>query len=86
MDPGRRRRPSSTPRWAWRNRRPDVRKSRFRPDAARATRTGWCSAGRPFFSAHHNIEGSPMEAERSNAIRSQLEDLTTRVVELRRYL
>ncbi|WP_204732380.1 peptide chain release factor 2 [Hydrogenophaga laconesensis] len=27
-----------------------------------------------------------MEAERSNAIRSQLEDLTTRVVELRRYL
>jgi hypothetical protein len=28
----------------------------------------------------------PMEAERSNAIRSQLEDLTTRVVELRRYL
>jgi hypothetical protein len=29
---------------------------------------------------------NPMEAERSNAIRSQLEDLTTRVVELRRYL
>ncbi len=28
----------------------------------------------------------PMEAERSNAIRTQLEDLTTRVVELRRYL
>jgi hypothetical protein len=28
----------------------------------------------------------PMEAERSNTIRSQLEDLTTRVVELRRYL
>jgi len=27
-----------------------------------------------------------MEAERSNAIRSQLEDLTARVVELRRYL
>jgi hypothetical protein len=28
----------------------------------------------------------PMEAERSNAIRSQLEDLTIRVAELRRYL
>jgi len=27
-----------------------------------------------------------MEAERVNTIRSQLEDLTTRVVELRRYL
>jgi len=27
-----------------------------------------------------------MEAERTNAIRSQLADLTTRVVELRRYL
>jgi hypothetical protein len=27
-----------------------------------------------------------MDAERSNTIRSQLEDLTTRVVELRRYL
>jgi hypothetical protein len=31
-------------------------------------------------------EQNDMEAERSNAIRSQLEDLTTRVVELRRYL
>lgn len=28
----------------------------------------------------------PMEAERINTIRSQLNDLTTRVVELRRYL
>jgi len=27
-----------------------------------------------------------MDAERSNTIRSQLEDLTLRVVELRRYL
>jgi len=27
-----------------------------------------------------------MEAERINTIRSQLDDLTTRVVELRRYL
>lgn len=31
-------------------------------------------------------EAPPMEAERINTIRSQLDDLTTRVVELRRYL
>ena len=37
--------------------------------------------------AHPNTpRGTPMEAERTNTIRSQLDDLTTRVVELRRYL
>jgi hypothetical protein len=35
---------------------------------------------------HRFFRENPMEAERTNAIRSQLADLTTRVVELRRYL
>jgi hypothetical protein len=38
----------------------------------------------PFF--EHPLKEPIMEAERVNTIRSQLEDLTTRVVELRRYL
>ena len=34
----------------------------------------------------NTLRGISMEAERINTIRSQLDDLTTRVVELRRYL
>jgi hypothetical protein len=53
-----------------------VRKSRF---SARRHRLGrHCP--------HTAQKERPMEAERSNAIRSQLEDLTIRVAELRRYL
>lgn len=40
--------------------------------------------GAPFPQPSH--QGPIMEAERVNTIRSQLVDLTTRVVELRRYL
>lgn len=32
------------------------------------------------------LAGTAMDAEQINAIRTQLDDLTTRVVELRRYL
>jgi hypothetical protein len=38
-------------------------------------------AGPPQYAKRHS-----MEAERTNTIRTQLDDLTTRVVELRRYL
>jgi hypothetical protein len=53
-----------------------VRKSRF--SARRHSLGRHCP--------HTAQKERPMEAERSNAIRSQLEDLTTRVAELRRYL
>lgn len=85
MDSGRRRRPleHAEPDLA----RPQARREKITISARRNTqhphRVAQC--GPTPLSAHHT-KGSPMEAERSNAIRSQLEDLTTRVVELRRYL
>jgi hypothetical protein len=56
----------------------DVRKSRFRL----VMLITWL----PAHSRRILTKVLPMDAERSNTIRSQLEDLTTRVVELRRYL